>query len=176
MSDEVTLTPEDHAILQEELRALGEKGPRTDPRAGGCLVAFAGMVLLVLTPAVGAWVSIPGPAGLAIFILAVALLLGGATLGILGAGFRDREARGGREAALVTLAAWESGDVSRGAALRAAVRYLALAAEEGRAVEGAPPGVLDEEGRGMALLSTISSAMGPGNGPGRSPGSPAPGG
>lgn len=176
MSDEVKLTPEDREILQEELRALGEKGSRTDPRAGGCLVAFAGMALLVLTPAVGAWVPISGAAGLAILLLAVALLLGGATVGILGTALRNREARGGREAALVTLAAWEAGDVSRSAALRAAVRYLVLAAEEGRGVEGTAPGVLDAGGRGVALLSTVSSAMVPGSRAGGSPGSPLPGG
>lgn len=59
------------------------RAARTQGR--GCMVAGLGMAVLVLTPAVGAWVYIPQPVGIGLFLLGVAALVGGAGLGMLGA-------------------------------------------------------------------------------------------
>ncbi len=54
-------------------------------RAQGCLIAFVGMGVLTLTPAVGRFVDISPQLATGILIVALGLLVVGAALGIVGA-------------------------------------------------------------------------------------------
>ncbi|MDT8370260.1 MAG: hypothetical protein RQ745_13720 [Longimicrobiales bacterium] len=60
------------------------EGRRPDPSAIALLLAFAGMLLLTLTPVVGRWREIPLAAANTMLGAAVLLLVAGAVVGILG--------------------------------------------------------------------------------------------
>lgn len=66
--------------------AEGRGGRR---RAMGCLIAFLGMLVLTLTPAVGRWIDIPPPVATAILIGSLLLLVLGAAFGIMGSSVDD---------------------------------------------------------------------------------------
>lgn len=76
----------------DDIRAAMPPGGDPSPAAGdaamqgrGCLIAGVGMAVLVLTPAAGAWVAIPKPVGVGLFLFGVVALVAGAGLGMLGA-------------------------------------------------------------------------------------------
>lgn len=66
---------------------------RPDPTAVGIGLAFAGMLLLTLTPVAGRWADVPPGLAATVLGTAVVLMLLGAAVGLLA----GREHRGSRE-------------------------------------------------------------------------------
>lgn len=121
------LGPADQRVVALELERLQASPGRRDPQLPGCLLAFAGMVVLTLTPALGNWVEVPRSVGVALFALAVAALFGGATIALLGGVTQDRRARRGQEAAIGAILAHVESGGDREEALRAATRLVSWA-------------------------------------------------
>lgn len=121
-ADEVTLTPEQVAIVREEI-SLERGRPMRDPQIGGCMVAFFGIVILTMTPSIGRWVEIPQVLATALLILAAVLLFGGAALSLFSGRIRKKADIGIAEDALVHLPK-EGASPDDSKALRAAVRLL----------------------------------------------------
>ena len=146
----MSLTPELRNLARAEFERLRPAGPGRDPKVSGCLVAFLGMIVLTLTPAVGGWLDIPPGLALGILAGAVLLLVGGAVLGLVGGNRVERDAARAREESLEVLRGWSEGSRSPEEAVRAAVRFLQ--AGGGRRVEGAegvPP-------RARALIGDVA--------------------
>lgn len=131
----VSLDPEQLGIARDEMDRLKRARPTRDPKALGCLVAFAGMIVLTLTPAVGGWLDIPPGLALGILAAAILLLAGGAVVGLVGGGRQQTKAAAARRESLVVLDRWARGSGTEAEAIRAAVRYLQ--AGGGLLVEGA---------------------------------------
>lgn len=121
------LTPDDQAIVASELDRFGKDTSMRDPQVPGCLLAFVGMVILTLTPAVGSWMEISRSVGITLFTLAVLALFAGAAVALGGGAAQNRRARREREAAVGPILAWAESGGDRGAALRAATRLVAWA-------------------------------------------------
>lgn len=110
--------------MAREAEAFRRVGGGRDPQLSGCALAFVGMILLTLTPAVGSWIEIPRSWGTGIFAAAAAALFGGAAVALVGAGLQGRRVRRERDAAGQVLAAWGDDGGDRGEAVRAAVRFV----------------------------------------------------
>ena len=120
----MSLSAEAREAARDEWDRLARSGPDRDPKVSGCFVAFAGMVILTLTPAVGGWLDIPPGLALGILVLAVLLLLGGAALGLIGGGRQERDRSALRQASLEALGRWDRGEAEAPEAARAAVGFL----------------------------------------------------
>lgn len=120
----MSLTPAQTAVAREEWDRLDRSGLRRDPRVSGCFVAFAGMIILTLTPAVGAWLDIPPGLALGILTVAVLLLAGGAGVGLIGGNRQERAAARVRRESVELLARASRGDLPPDDGVRAAVRFL----------------------------------------------------
>lgn len=120
----MSLSPTQTAVAREEWARLDRSGPRRDPKVSGCFLAFAGMIILTLTPAVGAWLDIPPGLALGILALAVLLLAGGAGVGLIGGNRQERTAARVRRESLELLARASRGDLPPDDGVRAAVRFL----------------------------------------------------
>jgi hypothetical protein len=118
------LTPAELEAVRAEDERLRRDGPTRDPKLSGCLVAFIGMVVLTLTPAVGGWLDIPPGLALGILGGAVLLLAGGAAIGLVGGNRQEREAARARRDSLEVLTRWAEGGASPEEGVRAAVRFL----------------------------------------------------
>ena len=144
------LTHADRLLIADERQRLRTGGGRSgDPRVAGCLLAFAGMILITLTPAVGGWFEIPSTMGFGILGAAVLLLFAGAAVGLVGSGVRARADGRRRAEALSRLEEWDGEGAGRDDALRAAVRFL----EAG----GRAPGIV-APGPGAELLRAVAEA------------------
>lgn len=137
-TDPHALTPAERAIVDEEMDRLGAAPAMRDPQLPGCLLAFLGMLGLILTPAVGSWVEIPRGAGVGIFVLAVLILFAGAVVALVGGAGQERRARREMDAAVGPIRAWAEGDGGREEALRAAARVVHWARWAAGARQGAP--------------------------------------
>ncbi|NNF39451.1 MAG: hypothetical protein HKN71_12340 [Gemmatimonadetes bacterium] len=101
----------------------------------GCVTAFVGMATLTLTPAIGNYVDLGVDTAYGVLALAVALLVGGAALGLFGAN-RDRPT--GPEPIEEAVEALVKARAARGGpALAEATVLLARMVDVGQA---APPG------------------------------------
>lgn len=120
----VTLTTAQHEVALAERARLRQLGPVRDPKLSGCMLAFIGMIVLTLTPAVGGWLDIPPGLALGILAGAVLLLGGGAAMGLVGGSRQETEAARAREESLEMLARWTEGGASEDEAIRASVRFL----------------------------------------------------
>jgi hypothetical protein len=149
------LTPAELEAVRAEDERLRRAGPTRDPKVSGCLIAFTGMVVLTLTPAIGAWLEIAPGLALGILAGAVLLLAGGAVIGLLGGNRQEREAAGARRESLDVLARWAEGEVTSDEAVRAAVRFLH--AGGGLRLEGAS-GISPEA---RALIGRVARAHRP---------------
>ena len=98
--------------------------PPGDPRLAGCVVAFAGMVLMTVTPALGGWFEITPPLGFGVLAAAVFLLFAGAAVGLGGSALRARAEARRRAEAQAVLRDWHGNAATREGAIRAAVQYL----------------------------------------------------
>lgn len=125
-------------IAQERERLRSTEARSGDPRVAGCLVAFAGMVLLTLTPALGGWLEIPSTLGFGILGAAVVLLFAGAATALVGSGVQARADGRRRAEALSRLQGWEGDGAGREDALRAAVRFLDAGGRPGEAADTGP--------------------------------------
>jgi hypothetical protein len=121
------LSAADTAAIRDEVERLADRKPRRDPQFPGCLLAFLGMVVLTLTPALGSWMDIPGGVARALFILAVASLFGGAIVALFGGSLQVRTARRDSQAAVGPIRALGDGQGDRQEAVCAAVRLLSSA-------------------------------------------------
>ena len=121
------LEPPERRAAADELARSAALRPRRDPQALGCLLAFAGMLVLTLTPAAGSWLEIPMGLGILIFSLAVAALFAGAAVALVGSRRARREGvdRAGvaREAVVAILAPEDGGRLD---AVRGATRLVLL--------------------------------------------------
>jgi hypothetical protein len=120
----VSLTPIQAAVAREEWERLDRSGPRHDPKVSGCFVAFAGMIILTLTPAIGGWLDIPPGLALGILTVAVLLLAGGAGIGLIGGNRQERAAARVRRESVEVLVRASRGDLPSDDGVRAAVRFL----------------------------------------------------
>ncbi len=136
-------------IAHERERLRATRGRSGDPRVAGCLVAFAGMVLLTLTPGLGGWLEIPSTLGFGILGAAVLLLFAGAAVALIGSGVQSRADGRRRAEAVSRLREWNGDGAGRSDALRAAVHFL----EAG----GGPGGVADV-GPGADLVRAVAEA------------------
>lgn len=132
------LTPDDQAIIASELERFGREASMRDPQLPGCLLAFLGMAVLTLTPALGSWMEISRGVGITLFTLAVVALFGGAAVALGGGAAQSRRARREREAAVGPILAWAESGGDREAALRAATRLLAWARWSAGPRQGGP--------------------------------------
>ncbi|MDT8340803.1 MAG: hypothetical protein RQ751_04755 [Longimicrobiales bacterium] len=125
MRDEApfTLTPRERDEVSAAWVACRASAPRLDPQVPGCGLAFLGMVVLTLTPAVGRWIPPSRGLGDALFVLAVGALLAGGLWALLGGAAERRRAAREVAAARSILAEVAPGG-ARTAALRAAVRLV----------------------------------------------------
>lgn len=120
--DEITLTPEQIAIVRAELSR--EKGrPTRDPQIGGCLIGFVGIVILTMTPSVGRWIDIPQVVATGLLIVAAILLFGGAVLSLFSGVVQKKAAESIVERALKRLPP-EGASPKKKKALKASVRLL----------------------------------------------------
>lgn len=110
----------DSAVADAEFQRLKTASGR-DPQMSGCMVAFAGMLVLTLTPALGNWIPIAQGMGVTLFAGASALLFTGAAVALIGGRSRARRAERERSTALSSLA---DSAQDREASIRAAVRFL----------------------------------------------------
>lgn len=131
----MTLDSHERGVAEAERERLRQAGPVRDPKVSGCFVAFAGMIVLTLTPAVGGWLDIPPGLALGILAGAVLLLAGGAAVGLIGGSRQETNAARTREESLQVLTRWAEGNASREDGIRAAVRFLH--AGGGRLIDGA---------------------------------------
>ena len=122
-------------VARTERDRLRAAGPAWDPKFRGCFVAFIGMIVLTLTPALGACLDIPPGLALGILVGAVLLLAGGAVIGLVGGSRQEDRAARDRDEALATLRDWAEGAVPEEEGIRAAVRFLH--AGGGRLIDGA---------------------------------------
>lgn len=131
----MSLDSHELAVVEGERERLRQAGPIRDPKVSGCFVAFAGMIILTLTPAVGGWLDIPPGLALGILAGAILLLAGGAVMALIGGSRQETNASRAREESLQTLTRWAKGTASRDEGIRAAVRFLH--AGGGRLIDGA---------------------------------------
>ena len=120
----MSLDSRQRAVAEAERDRLRQVGPNRDHKVSGCFVAFAGMIVLTLTPAVGGWLDIPPGLALGILAGAVLLLAGGAAIGLIGGARQETNAARAREEAVEALTRWAEGSTSEDDAIRAAVRFL----------------------------------------------------
>ncbi len=148
----MTLTPAQIDVARAERERLRLAEPIRDPKISGCLLAFTGMIVLTLTPAVGGWLDIPPGLALGILAGSVLLLAGGAALGLIGGSREETRAARARKESLDVLTRWASGSDSQEEGIRAAVRFLH--AGGGRLIDGAagvPP-------KARALIGDVARA------------------
>ena len=121
------LTPADQAMVASELERFRKDASMRDPQLPGCLLAFLGMAVLTLTPALGSWMEISRSLGITLFVLAVLALFAGAAVALGGSAAQGRRARREQEAAVGPILAWAGSGGDREAAVRAAARLVAWA-------------------------------------------------
>lgn len=122
---EYALSEHDRGLLKNELDRHRSNPRARDPQVAGCGMAFLGMLVLTLTPAVGAWIEVPLPVGTAVFVLAVVAIFGGALWSLLRGGLRGRQAtRSAVEASVGPILAHLEDDGSRDAALQSAAHLI----------------------------------------------------
>lgn len=175
-SPEPLTTPDLDLIRQAARREGHRSGPR-DAAPAGCGLAFVGMLLLTLTPAVGSFVELSRFTVLSLFGGALLLLLAGAAIGLLGrGGLPGAWARRRAEAAVGPILAWAEDDGDRRAALEAAVVLLLSAwyADPAGVHASYDPGVMVGRlgPRGSALVRSVEDALVEAGGSGD--GTPAP--
>lgn len=152
------LDPGDSDLIDDEARRFRSTPPRRDPQLSGCLLAFIGMAVLTLTPALGTWVPVSRGLGTALFGGAVAALFGGAVVALAGSAVEGRRVRRELGSALDAVAAWEAGTGDRPSAVRGAARFVLAtrAAAEPRKVREVGPGTVSGLGeRGVALVAAV---------------------
>lgn len=100
MRDAVELTPEERDAVETAWARAGSAPVAQRLQGVGCLVAFAGMAALTLTPALGNYLELSPESAYGVLALAVALLGIGAALGLLGASRGGRSFRGEIDASI----------------------------------------------------------------------------
>lgn len=156
------LSHEELDLIAREAEAFRRVNGGRDPQLSGCALAFVGMVLLTLTPALGSWIEIPRSWGTTIFATAAAALFGGAAVALVGSGLEGRRNRRERDAALRILTAWGDGGGDRVAALRAAVRFVLcsrMASGPRRGEIPSPDQVRELGSRGAELVAAVDRRL-----------------
>lgn len=146
MHDEILLlTDADRALIRKTARDNATASPPRDPSVPGCLLAFAGMILLTVTPGIGGFVAIPRVVVLSVFAFAILLLFLGAGVSIAGRG--------------ASLAAWSRSRVD-GAVGPILAWAGADAAREGDPGSAEDPAAGEEGGDGSAETRTAALRSG----------------
>lgn len=158
------LSDADRVSIRAAARREGHRSGPRDASPAGCGLAFLGMVLLTLTPAVGGFVELSRFSVLSLFAVALVLLLAGAAVGLLGRGGSPGDwARRRAEEAVGPILAWAEGGGDRQVALDSAVIlllsawYADPAGVHATYDHGAMAGRLGP--RGSALVRAVEDAL-----------------
>jgi len=118
------LSADDLGIVHETLQEIRDMPPPRDNHAGGCMMALAGLAVLLGLPALGRVVAIGQGLGTAGLLIGGGLLVLGIILWQTAGGFVRGQYVAAGEAALRELEVWSPEDGDREVALRAATLLL----------------------------------------------------
>ena len=118
------LTPADLEVVHETLQEIRDMPPPRDNYATGCMMAIAGLVVLLGLPALGRVVTLSDGLGSAGLLIGGALLVVGIIVWQTAGGFVRGQYIAAGEAALRELELWSPDDGDRVVALRAVTLLL----------------------------------------------------
>lgn len=118
------LSPADLEVVHETLQEIRDMPPPRDNYAAGCMMALAGLALLLVLPAVGRQIAIAPGLATAGLVAGTVLLVVGIIVWQTAGGFVRGTYSAAAEAALRQLDTWTSEEGDREVALRAATLLL----------------------------------------------------
>lgn len=118
------LSPADLEVVHDTLQEIRDMPPPRDNYATGCLMALAGLAVLLVLPAVGKQITIASGIATAGLIIGGVLLVVGVVVWQTAGGFVRGTYSAAAEAALLQLESWTPEEGDREVALRAATLLL----------------------------------------------------